>query len=236
MTYAMVFADQKRLFSTFLCPVPWHLIPLNIYFAMYTIISFAKDEERSKVMKYLQDETGAQLRTPVDLLRNRPPSLKILVSTLPELDFLAIVPEHVLPCGPIIRQAPPISESDPELQTWLAKGPTIYINLGSFCRLHEDQAVEIASAIQLVMKSFTEQSGAPQLQVLWKLKKAGEYHVSEAGSKLHNALGKQMEADLVRIADWIEAEPISILRSGHIVCSIHHGGANSFNEAIRQVS
>lgn len=111
----------------------------------------------------------------------------------------------------------------------------MYINLGSICRLHEDEAVELASALKAVMKSFNEQPGGATLQVLWKLKKAGEYAVSEDGCKLHGVLGEEMEADLVRISDWIQAEPVSILRSGHVVCSIHHGGANSFNEAIRQV-
>ncbi|KAH6887504.1 glycosyltransferase family 1 protein [Thelonectria olida] len=233
--HAAVLWKYPALFSAFSYPVPWHLIPLNIYFCIYGAITFARDKERRAVMKYLQAETGAQLRTPIDLLRNRPPSLKILVGTLPELDFPVIVPDHVLPCGPIIRQAPPLSESDPALQTWLAKGPTIYINLGSMCRLLEDDAVELASAVQVVMKKVNEQPGTSPLQVLWKLKKAGEYSASEAGSKLHNVLGKEMEADLVRISDWIQAEPISILRSGHVVCSIHHGGANSFSEAIRQV-
>ncbi|KAI5459311.1 glycosyltransferase family 1 protein [Mariannaea sp. PMI_226] len=220
------------LFSAFPYPVPWYLIPSNIYFSICTIIGFWTDSDRHQVIEYLRSETGAILRTPVDLLRRRPPSLKILVSTLPELDFPAIIPPHLLPCGPIMRLAPPIKESDPALQSWLAMGPTIYINLGSLFRLCEYQAVEIALALKSVMDSFHRQTGSSQLRVLWKLKKAGDYEVSKPGSKVYDVLGSEMLADRIRISGWIGSEPVSILQSGHVVCSVHHGGANSYNEAI----
>ncbi|KAK3172949.1 hypothetical protein OEA41_006275 [Lepraria neglecta] len=137
-------------------------------------------------------------------------------ATLPELDFQAILPPHVFPCGPIIRSAPPISDTEPGLERWLARGPTVYINLGSICLVTEDQASELAMAVKTVIDTVKKQSDAPQLQVLWKLKKCGEYRVLEAGSRIYEILGKEIQADLVRIVDWILAEPIALLQTGHI--------------------
>jgi hypothetical protein len=213
--------------------VPWHLIPLNIYFIIFAVNTFRKDDHRHEVERYLAEHTGATLRTPLDLIRNRPTDLKILVSTLPELDFPLVLPDHVIPCGPIIRSASPISDVDRDLDNWLSGGPTIYINLGSICRLSEDQAAELAQALRIVLDASKTQSNGPQFRILWKIKKFGEYDILEEGCKLYKILGEEIEADLVKIVDWVEAEPIAILRSGHVVCSIHHGGANSYNEAVR---
>lgn len=198
------------------------------------IVTYARDTRRQDVAKHLEASTGATLRTPIDLLKNLPPGLRVLVSTLPELDFEAVIPAHVLPCGPIIRNAPPVSEVDPALHSWLSRGPTIYINLGSICRLDERRAEEFALGLSAALKTALGQAGNTKhkLQVLWKLKKHGQYDVTEAGGRIHGILGEEIDADLIRIVDWIVPEPISILESGHIACAVHHGGANSFNEAV----
>ncbi|RYP03313.1 hypothetical protein DL765_010540 [Monosporascus sp. GIB2] len=169
--------------------------------------------------------------TPVDLLRNRPADLKILVSTLPELDFPSILPSHVFPCGPILRNSTPISEANPSLAAWLSRGPTVYVNLGSLCRIAEDRAVELAASLKIAFEAAAGEPGFHKLQVLWKLKKLGKYNTA-AGSRIYEVLGREIENDRVRIVNWVEAEPIAILQSGHVMCSIHHGGANSYNEAI----
>lgn len=225
--------DTDRLFSGFQYPVPWYLTPLNVCYALYTAKAFWGDGHRHEVERHLASHTGATLRTPVDLLRNRPAGLKILVSTLPELDFPVVVPPHVSPCGPIVRVSSSVSDTDPELERWLARGPTVYVNLGSLCRVTADQASELALALRAVLDTFRRQPGAPRLRILWKLKKSGEYRVLDAGCSIHDILGEEIDADLVRIVDWIQAEPIAVLQTGHVVCSIHHGGANSFNEAVR---
>ncbi|KAH7014863.1 family 1 glycosyltransferase [Ilyonectria destructans] len=220
------------LFSRFSYPIPWYLKPINVLYILFAVYSFEKDPHRREVQEYLSSQAGMTLRTPVDLLRDRPDGLKILVSTLPELDFPVYVPPHVIPCGPILRIAPPISETDPTLESWLANGPTVYFNLGSLCSIAEDQAVEIALALKSVLDTVNQQSGDSHLQVLWKLKKHGEYEVYEEGCKIQEILGKELQADIVRIVDWVLAEPISVLTSGHIACSVHHGGANSYNESV----
>lgn len=221
-------------FSGFPYPVPWHCIPLNIMFLVYMIVTYARDARRRDVATHLLARTGATLRTPIDLLKNLPPGLKVLVSTLPELDFEAVIPAHVMPCGPIIRNAPPVSDVDPALHSWLSNGPTIYINLGSICRLDESRAEEFALGLSKALKTALCQAGKAErrLQVLWKLKRLGQYDATEPGSRIYAVLGEEIDADRIRIVDWVVPEPISILESGHIACAVHHGGANSFNEAV----
>jgi hypothetical protein len=152
------------------------------------------------------------------------------VGTLPELDFPLAVPDDILPCGPIIRAAPALSSTDPELAHWLSRRRTIYINMGSICRVREDRAAELALALRIILDREKQ-----HLQVLWKLAKDGEYTTLEAGGRIYETLRQEISAGLVRIVDCIEAEPIAILQSGNIACSVHHGGANSFNEAIMWV-
>ncbi|KAK3294448.1 uncharacterized protein B0H64DRAFT_418347 [Chaetomium fimeti] len=46
------------------------------------------------------------------------------------------------------------------------------------------------------------------------------------------ALWKYPRDGVVRIVDWLEAEPMAVLETGVVVCAVHHGGANSFLEAV----
>ncbi|KAF5005078.1 hypothetical protein FDECE_8495 [Fusarium decemcellulare] len=225
------FWKYPALFSGYPYPVPWHLIPLNVYFLFYMAYIWITNRHRKETTRYLQDKMGVTLRTPIDLQKNRPEGLKIAVGFLPELDFQAILPNHVLPCGPILRSAPPIEESDPDLGRWLAKGPTVYINLGSLCQIDEQQTIEMARAIKAVIDKYQSTSTTSTLQVLWKLKAHEGFNVQK-DSRIRDIIGQNIDKDQVRIVDWVVAEPIAILQTGHVVCSVHHGGANSFNEAV----
>ncbi|RSM12640.1 hypothetical protein CEP52_002412 [Fusarium oligoseptatum] len=224
------FWKYPALFTGYSYPVPWHLIPLNIYFLFYMAYLWITSRQRKEITAHLKDNLGIDLKTAIDLQRSRPEGLKIAVGFLPELDFEGILPNNILPCGPILRSALPIEESDPELGKWLAKGPTVYVNLGSMCQIDEQQMTEMASAIKTVIDKFWTSSKQP-LQVLWKLKTHKDIN-TEKNAKIIDILGQDIVADQVRIVDWVFAEPISILQTGHIVCAVHHGGANSFNEAV----
>lgn len=198
-------------------------------------MTFSKDSHRKEVEKYLKSQTGAILRTPLDLIRGRPADLKILVSSLPDLDFPLVIPEGVLPCGPILLGVSPVADADAELATWLSRGPTIYLNLGTLCRISEDRAVELAIALNAVLEALEAQVQTSKYQVLWKIQKLGEYDVSGSDSKITGILDKWIRDDSVRVVDWIKVQPNSVLHSGNIACAIHHGGANSYNEAVTYV-
>ncbi|KAL7948055.1 glycosyltransferase family 1 protein [Trichoderma barbatum] len=218
------------LFSGFEYPVPWRKVPLNVHFIWYTSKAIKNDRQRKEVQSYLTAHTI--LRSPLDLIKNRPENVKILVSSLPQLDFPLKIPSHVVPCGPIIRRCQPLEETDLKLADWLAEGRTVYVNMGSVVKVSEEQAIEMAKALKKVMDTFDSQSEKGRLQVLWKLKKKGKYSVYEPTCTIAQILRHEFAHDRVRVVDWIQAEPTSILRTGHVICSVHHGGANSFNEAI----
>ncbi|OIW25170.1 UDP-Glycosyltransferase/glycogen phosphorylase [Coniochaeta ligniaria NRRL 30616] len=218
------------LFSGFSYPIPWYQVPLNIFYILYAVNLYLRDHYRQSVKDHLATQTKATLKTPIDLIRSPPPGVKILVGSLPELDFPAVPPAHVFPCGPIVRSAGPLGEADPELAAWLARRPTVYVNLGSICHIEEDRALELARAVVVVLEQAAASPGSG-LQVLWKLSKFGEYSTG-VGSRMYEILGRWVDADQVRIVDWLQPEPIAVLESGHVVCIVHHGGANSFNEAV----
>ncbi|KAM4066511.1 glycosyltransferase sdnJ [Hirsutella rhossiliensis] len=220
------------LFSGYPYPVPLHLIPFNLCLIIYMVIIWRRDAHRRQATDYLLAQIGAHLFTPIDLARRRLPDLKILVSTHSELDFPLVHPPHVYPCGPIVRAAPAIADADPELLTWLARGPTVYINLGSFFSVDQDQALELAQALKIALDTLDKKPGADHVQVLWKLKLCKDPCVGNGVFPILDTLSRQFEDGRIRIVEWVQAEPISILQSGHIACSVHHGGANSYNEAV----
>jgi hypothetical protein len=177
-----------------------------------------------------------------------PPGFKIwepekhyILPSAPESEYPCRVPSNVTPCGPILLLVAPVAEIDPELHSWLERGPTVLINLGSLVRMDEAMTREFAAGLKVVLGK------RPEVQVLWKIKKSGGYGILSQGkakSKSQQAhyvqdplyeLSKDIASGRVRILDWLSVDPLALLQSGHIVCSVHHGGSNSFHEALRYV-
>ena len=148
---------------------------------------------------------------------------------------------NVTPCGPILLPVRPVAEIDTELHDWLQRGPTILINLGSLVRMDDAMKREFAAGLKDVLDK------RPGIQVLWKMKKSGGFAISSQGKEatkfqaagdiqypLH-ALSDEIASGMVRVLDWLSVDPLSLLQSGYIVCSVHHGGSNSFHEALRYI-
>ncbi|KAI4847252.1 UDP-glucoronosyl and UDP-glucosyl transferase family protein [Aureobasidium sp. EXF-8845] len=107
-----------------------------------------------------------------------------------------------------------------QLNAWLQQGPTVLINLGSHIVADQRLASEFATGIKMLLDR------RPDVQVLWKLKtKDG------LGDALH-IITNEIEQKRVCIEPWLLAQPIAILMTGNIVCMVHHGGSNSYHEAI----
>ena len=158
-----------------------------------------------------------------------------------DLDYpFSVLPDHVLPCGPIVRPSRRLAEVDRELEKWLSQGPTVYVNLGTQFAVKPCEALEFALALRDLLDAAEEgegkhAAGQGRLQVLWKLKRkdAGDQDSWEGEWKVvHDTLGQEISAGRVRVTPWVEADPCAILQSGHVACSVHHGGANSHHEAI----
>ncbi|KAL6874556.1 family 1 glycosyltransferase [Trichoderma longibrachiatum] len=217
-------------FSGFSYPVQWYHVPLNLYYTFSKARAFKKDNQRKDVQSYLN--AHCVIRTQVDLIDNLPQGVKILVSSLPELDFPLKVPAHIIPCGPVVRTYAPLYKTSPKLAEWLANGKTILVNMGALVKISEGQAVEMARALRVVIDRFDQDTEKRRLQVLWKLQKKDKYSVFAPDCALTQVLGREFAFDRVRVIDWIQPEPLSILQTGDVICSVHHGGAGSFNEAI----
>ncbi|KAK8010012.1 UDP-glucoronosyl and UDP-glucosyl transferase family protein [Apiospora arundinis] len=240
-------------------PIPWYLVPLNLYFMLYIVLYIIITQPTRRLTHYVRQHTEQPAATPLTLnLLNRfpPRGVKYLVANLPELEFPNLrIPSHLVPCGPMVRPAPSVAEVDQDLAAWLARGPTVYINTGTLHQMTEWDALEIARALRELFdkanvraepysdtekeekeakreKSRPRVTSGGNLQVLWKLTKRGAYPAAEKGSRIHSVLEDELDSDRVRIVPWLHPEPSSILAERSIVCSVHHGGANSFLEAV----
>ena len=47
-------------------------------------------------------------------------------------------------------------------------------------------------------------------------------------------LAEVVDSERIKIVSWLEAEPGAILRHPSVICSVHHGGANSFLKPCRE--
>jgi UDP:flavonoid glycosyltransferase YjiC (YdhE family) len=135
----------------------------------------------------------------------------ILTLGTPALDYPGVPVKDIIPCGPILLPAPALG--DGELAAWLAVRPTVLVSLGSHTELPEHLARIVHGALIRLLDARAD------LQILWKLKRFGPYDLPAH--------------DRVKIVDWLDVDPVAILASGQVVCSVHHGGSNSFHETLR---
>ncbi|PQK12206.1 hypothetical protein BB8028_0003g08230 [Beauveria bassiana] len=221
------------LMSGFSYPVPWYQKPLNMFHYLHMVYQILREPGLAKTKRHVEEKTGKPMRSLINTGNSLPDNARIFVGSLPELDFPLKSHPRIVPCGPIISEASPISESDPKLASWLTNGPTIYVNLGSLFKLKEDRAVELAKGLNLAIDQLERKTpDGPYMQVLWKLKKDGHYDATGPKSKIRAAFDDKMDSDRVRIVDWLDSPPLAVLQGGNIACSVHHGGASSYNEAI----
>ncbi len=229
-------------------PLPWSLIPRNIMLNLVAGYAVLTHNGIKNITEFLRKETKSSsisLITAMELgvLSAPPPNLKILVANSPDIDYpFSVLPSYVAPCGPIIRAAAPISTVDPALAEWLCRGPTVYINLGTHLKATPAEAIEMARAFKSMLDradKFGEGESRP-IQILWKLGRKPEAGGAEPQREVYEGPWKavtdilklELETDRVRVTDWVKAEPKSVLESGNVICSINHGGANSFYEAL----
>jgi hypothetical protein len=172
-----------------------------------------------------------------------------LVPSIPETDFPCNITSNVTLCGPILPPILPVADVDPELQTWLDRGPTVLIDLGSHIRVDSFMVKEFSVGLKVLLDR------QPKMQILWELKTSGgisfptkkQYQSFSRPPPLVNdipeteglefgalsAIASEICSGRVRVVEWMSIDPLAILQSGRIVCSVHCGGSNSFHEALR---
>ncbi|KFX94668.1 hypothetical protein O988_06165 [Pseudogymnoascus sp. VKM F-3808] len=206
--------------SGFPYPLPLYLIPVNIYLIFRLILSLVLSKSLSAKNAYMK-KNGHNPAIPFTAPANDD-TVTWLVPSLPEIDLpLAFIPKNAIPCGPIIMEFAPVADIDAELASWLARRPTVLINLGTLYKFDEGAAKRMLGAIEHLLEKIKD------VQVLWKLSAEREEDawVGEM-RKLARDDGR------LRIEKWISAEIAAVLASDTVVLAVHHGGASSYHEAI----
>lgn len=215
--------------SGFPFPVPWYLIPINIYLFFRLIIAVVFSPRIKMVAK---SRLEAGLKGPYPFMEPYTPTNHYLIPSTVECDFpCPNIPSNVTACGPILMPSPRLSTVDSSLTKWLRAKPTVLMCQGSNFVADLAYASQQASALRILLENNSE------VQVLWKLNMKGVTVTNE--EKLHASiaeiLSKEIGEGRIKIEKWLKAEPSAIIASGYIVCSVHHGGANSYFEAVQYV-
>ncbi|KAF8550450.1 UDP-Glycosyltransferase/glycogen phosphorylase [Imleria badia] len=221
--YLAAFWKYPVVSSGFPFPLKWWQIPLNIYLYIRFIIGFIFSAEMKKIQALRRSLGIDNIFGP-----ERYHGVTFICPALTEIDFpFAVIPEDMLLCGPIVMPIDPLKESDPELMKWLDNGPTVLINLGSHVVSDEKLARQMTGAFRILLDHHDKKTGSGKIQVLWKAKADGDIQ-----KVLDEVIGEEIRHGRVRVVAWLDVEPVSILQHPNMVCTVHHGGANSFYEGV----
>jgi hypothetical protein len=213
-----IFWKYPAVSSGFSFPVPWRNIPENIYLNIRFIYAVLLMPDLAAMRAALR---AGGVSEPSDFFNVHRDDTPWITQTTEGASIpVDYVPPNVTSVGPISLSSAPAAEQDAELAAWMKKAPTVLVNLGSMVKYNEQRAGAMAKAIAEVV----ERTG---VQVLWKFGKFGEYD-DEALAPLV----KHVESGRVRMPSWLAADPLSLLETGDIVLSVHHGGSGCYHETI----
>lgn len=199
-------------------PVPWNLIPANIYVNFQILHGMFYETKIAAKRRFLKTKG---IKNPINFSGLYRPNVPWLTQTLPgaHLPFTRI-PKNVTLTGPInLAGLEERSLEARELLEWVKK-PTVMVCLGSGFGFREDQAKIMLEALQNVLKAETE------VQILWKLSRLEPFDDQFLENAIQDSDGR------LRIETWLEVEPPTLLQEGNILLYVHHGGAGSYHDSI----
>lgn len=211
--YGSIFWKYPVMSSGIPYPMSWYHIPKNAFLTCAMVYFMFSSPKIQELVQYRQ-KLG--LNNTIPMFEPYMADAHYLCPATPQTDFPCVVPDNVTLCGPILVPAVPVEEEDPELASWLDRGPTMLVNLGTHAVFDEDNTCQIATALHILLGHDR------YVQVIWKLKAHDDVQTS-----LRDILGIYMEKGRVRIVDWLDVEPLAILRHPNLICTVNHGGANS---------
>ncbi|KAI0976908.1 hypothetical protein F4678DRAFT_128756 [Xylaria arbuscula] len=211
-----IFTKIPRIGCDFPSPLPWQKVPENIYFTVRFIYGVLTRPDFNGTKSALKAHGIAN-----SLAAKRPDDRPWISQNMVEASIpLDVVPPNVTSAGPIIFDSEPAIGQDPELVAWLSKAPTVLVNLGSLFTYSEHHATTMALALEEVLAKT-------DVQVLWKIAPA-----EDVPEDFTLPAQKLIDQGRLRVTKWLTVSPASILDTGYIVASVHHGGANCYHEAI----
>jgi len=189
---------------------------VNILVNLALMYKMGTSPEVSELIKY-RNERGLKGWLPMETAYSK--ANHIICPCVPELDFPLVLPDILGLYGPIILDTSPIEIADPELNQWLNRGKTVVMCMGTHFRYSESQAKAVIDGLLGAVDHGSN------TQFLWKLPNKSEFE-----GLINEALKNPKDKERVRIVDWLEADPASIMKHPNVVAYIHHGGANSYYE------
>ncbi|OBR09486.1 UDP-glucoronosyl and UDP-glucosyl transferase [Colletotrichum higginsianum IMI 349063] len=197
-------------------PLPWKHVPSNIVAALSAMVTFATPSAGTASPQCLEERGIHGSFGPMT-----DPGVMWITPGLSEAAIpVDQVPAGAVRVGPITLSVRPLVEQSPELARWLRNAPTVYINMGSLFRYTEARVDVVSRAVRLLLEQTP-------VQVLWKLGETDKF-----GDVVRGHLGPLIDRGRVVVTGWIDADPTALLETGDVVCFVHHGGANSFHEAL----
>uniref|UniRef100_A0A8H7N409 UDP-glycosyltransferases domain-containing protein n=1 Tax=Bionectria ochroleuca TaxID=29856 RepID=A0A8H7N409_BIOOC len=213
-----MFWKYPALSSGFTFPVPLRKIPENIYLNFRFIYSAMMTPDLSAKKTELKKHG---LRDPINFLALHRPDVPWITMTTKGASIpVDYVPPNVFCAGPMYLSVATAAEQDAELADWLKNAPTVLLNLGSTVQYTSERAAVMVTAIENVLSNTS-------VQILWKFAKVGEY-----SDEVLEPLQQFVAGGRLRIDKWLTVDPTSLLETGDIVASVHHGGSNCYHEAI----
>lgn len=218
-------ANHPSIATGYPYPVPWSLVLPNIYTSLRAI---AYMQAHPKLHHLIQHRSANGLAWDIPKLILAPgDTTTILLPTRPETDFPLFAPDNVIQCGPILREWAPLAQKDPGLDEWLSRRLTVVVNLGSHVRFNNIYTKRFAEGFHHLL------ARCPDVQVLWKRPQCPNTVYDKSSV---DCLRRFIAQGRMRIEEWFQVGVMSILVHPQVRCVVHHGGANSYNEAVRYVS
>lgn len=225
-----VLTELNRPCSGYPYPLPLRLVLPNSILALRMVTTLKSNPQLKEVEKHRKANCLSGPIPGMTIKPNDKNILAVLLPSKPEYEYPCFMPPKFNLCGPIIRPCAPLADEDPDLARWVARHPTVFVNLGSIAQFSPVMEREFAKALRLVLEVRGD------AQVLWKLPRPAS-STSPSGVITDplavELLTYYIGQDRLRTVAWLPVEPICLLQSGHIHCVLHHGGSNSYHEAIR---
>ncbi|OTB02617.1 glycosyltransferase family 1 protein [Hypoxylon sp. CI-4A] len=194
-------------------PVPWSKLPLNIYLNLRYFYNMLFMPGLQETLRALKSKGLNHQISLFDLHRSNTPWFTTsLPGASTPLDYY---PPNVTEVGPMMLSLSTVEEENPALAEWLARRPTVLVNLGSVFSWGESQATVMARALADFRKAPLDAEGAT-------------YGDEEFAAPIQ----KYIDEGRIKMEAWLAVEPTSLLETGHFIASVHHGGSGSYNEAL----
>ncbi|KAK8055181.1 hypothetical protein PG993_000408 [Apiospora rasikravindrae] len=105
------------------------------------------------------------------------------------------------------------------LHGWHGRPPFSSINIGGGFVYPEPHALAMPQAIVRLLQNFP-------VQVLWKFRKEAPH-----SDDFMDGLVPFTNSGRLRVEHWLAAEPLSLMETGNVTISVHHGGSGEYHEA-----